>query len=133
MKNCETCRFWRRGRTKGGLLGTCMAAMERARAIVPASINLDVSKMYGWGGGDCPTYEDKQVAPTLPADMVLIPRPVLDRTGDKAMLKFVLEVIKGAAHAPDCAMNCDGVRNPMCSCGWPEKLHKAETWLETCL
>lgn len=74
MQSCETCRFWKLGR-KTPNLGTCMAALERARAVVPASVNLDVTQMFGHGGRDCPGYVDKRVKPKPPTGVLTLPHP----------------------------------------------------------
>ena len=57
-KQCSKCKwFCAEETTEHGLLGECIDALGRARQIVPFAINLEVSKVYGHGGKNCPCFD----------------------------------------------------------------------------
>lgn len=55
---CRDCKWFEpKQKTKDGVLGECRDALERARAVVPFAINLDVTMVFGHGGKICPMFD----------------------------------------------------------------------------
>jgi hypothetical protein len=53
---CGNCAWWIVLDPKRQQLGYCQDAVARARKVVPAAVNLDESRIFAWGGTDCPCF-----------------------------------------------------------------------------
>ena len=54
---CQDCKwFEQKQKTEHGVIGECKDALSRARKVVPLSVDLSVTMVFGHSG-ECPAFE----------------------------------------------------------------------------